>query len=147
MARALSTRIERESPIRVEQRPLNISLEPTGVFGFRLKGARSMIFLPMETAYRMALAEAGRTQRMSTRNVTISHTPQEPTVQPSQELEKRLLQVMRKEGGPVNVTKLRHSLKEAGPALKALIAGLESAKKIQKTKGKPLYYEIKRVNG
>jgi hypothetical protein len=146
MARPLYTRIERESPIRVEQRPLNISLEPTGVFGFRLKGARSMIFLPMETAYRMALAESGRTQRGMTRNVVVSPIPlNTPAHQPSEALERQLLTVMKKEGGPVNITKLRHALREAGPALKSLIVGLESSKKIQKAKGRPLYYELKKA--
>jgi hypothetical protein len=118
------------------------------VFGFRLKGARSMIYLPMETGYRMALAEMGRPQRGSTRNVVITPVPLNANPHPpSAELERRLLSVMRKEGGPVNITKLRHALREAGPALKALIAGLEAAKKIQKAKGRPLYYELRAGHG
>lgn len=144
MARLLTTRIERESPIHVENRPLNVSLEPTGVFGFRLKGARSMIYIPMESAYRMALAESGLSQRSQTRNVTISPSPTRH-VQPSPELERKILGVMKREHGPVNITKLRHALEHAGPALKSLIKTLEAQKRIQKSKGRPLYYELKGV--
>lgn len=143
MARLLMTRIERESPIHVEGRPLNVSLEPTGVFGFRLKGARSMMYIPMETAYRMALAESGRSQRSQTRNVTITPPPAVFAYPPSPELERKILGIMRKERGPVNITKLRHALQDAGPALKALIKALEAKRCIQKAKGRPLYYELR----
>ncbi len=139
MARVLLSRIERQSPITIDNRPLNVSLEPNGLLGFRLKGSRGMIYLPIETAYKMALADVGLGQSIRTRNVVSDPPAIVVPVPYEKHLETLVISTIRK-GGTVNVTKLRHTLGESAGHLKAVLKALTEKGRIKQTK--PLCYEL-----